>query len=179
MTMLFLFSCKQEIPKNELLEYDGKFPDESSTDIELIFSDDGIKSFVLTAPVLNTYTPNDSQPDRNYMDCPEGIKIVSYDENGFEQSILTADYAISEQHTRTMEARKHVVVTNLIKHETIETEQIIWDKNNKKIFSNVEVKQIKADGTINYGDGFEADEKFTKYVVWNPRGEVLAEDIDD
>ena len=176
MKMLFLFSCQHEIPKNELLEYNGKQPDESSTDIEIIFSDEGIKSFVLTAPILNTYSPTDEHPELNYMDCPEGIKIISYDEDGNEQSILTADYAISEQHKRTMEARHNVVVTNLIKNETIETEQIIWDKGSKKIFSNVEVKQIKADGTVNYGDGFEADEKFTKYVVWNPRGEVLADE---
>ncbi|MCQ2287214.1 MAG: LPS export ABC transporter periplasmic protein LptC [Bacteroidales bacterium] len=179
MTMLFLFSCQQEIKKNSLLEYGGKYPDESSSDIQIIFSDEGIKSFELFAPVMNTYNPTDSHPEINYMDCPKGIKIISFDELGNEQSILTADYAINDQHNRIMEARHHVVLKNMEKNETIETEQIIWDKPSAKIYSKVLVKQTKADGTVNYGDGFDADEKFTKYTVWHPRGEVLAADINE
>ena len=76
-----------------------------------------------------------------------------------------------------METSKNVVITDLVKHESIKTEQIIWDKLNKRIYSEVEVTQIKADGTINKGDGFEADEKFTRYAIKNPRGEMLTTNV--
>jgi hypothetical protein len=45
------------------------------------------------------------------------------------------------------------------------------------IYSDVEITQIKADGTMNKGDGFEANEKFTKYTVKNSRGEFLVDDL--
>jgi len=76
-----------------------------------------------------------------------------------------------------MEASKNVVIIDLIKQESILTEKIIWDKMNKRIFSDVEVTQIKADGTINNGDGFESDERFTKYTIIYPRIEILAEEL--
>lgn len=175
MTMLFLFSCSNDLKKNMMLEYEGKYPDESSTDVEIIYSDNGKKNFVIYAPLMNRYVPTEDAPECNYMDFPKGIKIVSFDEEGNEQSVLTADYAINDQHIRRMEARQNVVITNLQKHETIESEQIIWDKSNQKIYSETLVKQTKADGTVNYGDGFDADERFTKYTVWHPRGEMIAE----
>lgn len=159
------------------MAFEGKYPDESATDMEIVFSDAGKKSFVLTAPLLNKYYEegNTENPYVSYMDCPHGITIISYDERGEEQSVLTADYAISEEQTRRMEARNNVVIKNLAKNESIETEQIIWDKSKRKIYSTVEVRQIRADGTVNIGDGFDADEKFTQYSVWNPRGEMIAE----
>jgi hypothetical protein len=76
-----------------------------------------------------------------------------------------------------MEAQKNVVIVDLVKQETILTEKIIWDQKNKRIYSDVEITQIKADGTINKGAGFEADEKFTKYAIIKPRGEILAEEL--
>lgn len=173
--MLFLFSCSGDLKENALLEYEGKYPDESSTDIEIIFSDNGKKNFEIYAPLMNSYAPTEDKPDQNYMDFPKGIKIIAFDDDGNEQSIMTADYAINDQHIRRMEARSHVVITNLQKNETIESEQIIWDKSNQRIYSEMPVKQIKADGTVNYGDGFDADERFTKYTVWHPRGEMIAE----
>jgi LPS export ABC transporter protein LptC len=170
--MAFAISCSNDpYKKNTPLEFDGKFPDESASNIEITLSDSGKISFTLFAPVLNKYSG-----ENPYMDFPRGIKITSYS-NGEKQSVLTADYAISEDWTQRMEASKNVVITDLVKHESIKSEQIIWDKLNKRIYSEVEVIQIKADGTINRGDGFEADEKFTRYAIKNPRGEMLTTDV--
>ena len=153
------------------MEYDGKFPDESARNIEIIMSEEGKITFTLFAPVMNKYFG-----DHPYMDFPEGITVSSYT-NGEKQSTLTANYAINEERTQRMEAHGNVVIVDLIKQESILTEKIIWDQINKRIFSDVEVTQIKADGTINQGDGFEADEKFTKRTIKNPRGEILAEEL--
>ncbi len=168
--MLF-FSCSNGNDTVKLYEYEGKFPDESAKNMELVMSDSGVVNFTIYAPLMNKY-----YGEEPYMDFPEGIKITSYS-NGVKQSVLTADYAISKEKQGLMMAQKSVVITDLLKHESIKTEKIIWDKANKKIYSDVPVKQIKADGTINTGDGFEADERFTKYVVFRPRAEVFVEDL--
>ncbi len=169
--IVLFFSCGSKNNRIEVYEYNGKYPDESAKDIELVMSDSGVISFILYAPVMNKYIG-----DSSYMDFPEGIKIISFS-NGEQQSVLTADYAISEEREGRMEAHKNVVITDLKKHESIKTEELIWDKATKEIYSNVAVKQIKADGTINTGDGFNADERFTKYVVFRPRAQVIVEDL--
>ena len=169
--LLCINSCNSGAEKTTLLEYAGKFPDESARNIEIIMSEEGKITFTLFAPVMNKYFG-----DNPYMEFPEGIMVASYT-NGEKQSTLTADYAINEEHTQRMEAHGNVVIVDLVKQESILTEKIIWNKVGKRIFSDVEVTQIKADGTINQGDGFESDEKFTKYTIRNPRGEILAEEL--
>lgn len=170
--MVLFFSCGRNKESVMPKEYNGKFPEESATDIHVVFSDAGIVSFELFAPTLNKY-----MGDTVYMDCPDGITIYAYDEWGEKQSVLTADYALSMEVPPRMEASKNVVIKDLKKNETIETEQIIWDKHKQIIYSVVLVKQTKADGTVNYGDGFEADEHFSKYKVFNPRGEMIVEEL--
>lgn len=164
----FFVSCQSSFTKVSPKEFDGKFPDESAVNIELVFSDSGKTSFTIYAPILNKY-----YGDSAYMDCPKGVTIISYDEWGNKQSILTADYAINEERSLRMEARNNVIITDLKKNESILSEQIIWDKRTKRIYSDVEVCQINSDGTKNYGDGFDADERFTQYTVRRPRGEML------
>lgn len=170
--VLFVSCGTQEFSKNQLLEYEGKFPDESANDVEITFSDSGRVSFEIFAEMLNKYNG-----DSPYMDCPKGIRIVSYDANGEQEAILTSEYAISEEMTQRMEARTHVIITNVKNGDTLKTEKIIWDKANKRIYSDTEVRQIRSDGTVNIGDGFDADERFTKYTVRNPRGEIIADNL--
>ena len=167
---LFFYSCHSH-SKITLLEYDGKFPDESARNIEILMSEGGQIIFTLYAPLMNKY-----YGENPYIDFPEGIIVSSYS-NGIKHSTLTANYAITEENTQHYEALGNVTIVDLIKEESILTEKIIWDKRNKRIFSDVEVTQIKANGAINKGDGFESDEKFTKYVIKNPHGEFIAEEL--
>jgi len=154
-----------------MLEYDGKFPDESVRNIEVVMSENGEISFTLYAPLMNKYFG-----ENPYTDFPEGIIVASYS-NGEKNSTLSANYAINEEFSQRYEARGNVVIVDLVKEESILTEKLIWDKNNRRIYSDVEITKIKADGTIDKGDGFESDEKFTKYSIKNPRGEILAEEL--
>lgn len=154
-----------------MLEYDGKFPDDSYRNIEITMSEEGEVAFVVYAPVMNKYLG-----DNPYMDFPEGIIVSSYS-GGEKQSTLTADYAINDERIEIMEAHRNVVIVDLIKQESILSEKMIWDKRNKRIFSDVEVTQVKADGTINKGDGFESNERFTNYVIKKPRLEFPVEEL--
>lgn len=171
-SMVFFIACSEDFSTVSLLEYNGQFPEESAKHITITLSDSGITSFTIYAPVFNKYLG-----DSSYTDCPNGVEVTSFDHFGNKQSVLTADYAISRDKTEVMEAHKNVVITDLQKNETIETEKIIWDKKKKRIYSDVMVKQIKADGSINIGDGFDADERFTQYSIRKPRGEMVTNEL--
>ncbi len=165
--MVFLISCNKDKEGSKLLSYQGKYPDESAQNITITISDSGIVSFVVSTPILNRYASDTV----NYTDCPEGITITSYTESGNKQAIITADYA-SYENNSVYRASKNVVIKDVIKGDTLETEEIIWDQRTRTIYSNALVKQKKADGSVNYGDGFTADERFTKYTIIHPRGEM-------
>ena len=165
--MMFLLSCNQHKEGASLFSYHGKYPDESAQNITITMSDSGKVSFVVSTPILNRY----SLDTIKYVDCLEGIQITSYTEFGDKQAVVTADYAICENNS-VYKALHNVRICDVIKGDTLETEEIIWDQRTRTIYSNVLVKQKKADGSVNYGDGFTADERFTKYTIIHPRGEM-------
>lgn len=169
--MMFFVACNSKEKNSGLLEYEGKFPDESAENVTLTVSDSGIISFIVKTPVFNTY-----RTDSSYVDYPKGITAISYTERGEQQAVLTAKYACNINNSM-YKASKNVVIVDKIKGDTLETEEIIWDQRRKIIYSNVLVKQIKADGSINYGDGFEADERFTRYTIFHPHGEMVGLDF--
>lgn len=170
--VLFIACQEKDFSRNQLICIDGKYPEQSGSNLTITYSDSGRLSYQIIAPELNKYGDNEA-----YMDCPKGIKIISYDVFGREEAIMTADYAISNEATMEMEARSHVVITNTKKRDTIFTERIIWDKRQKRIYSDVPVRMVRSDGTVNRGSGFDADERFSKYTVRNPQGEILTDDI--
>ena len=69
-----------------------------------------------------------------------------------------------------MEARKNVVVVNQ-KGDRLNTEHLIWDEKKQKLISDEFVKITTKDQII-YGDGFEANEDFTKYKIFKTRGTI-------
>ncbi len=164
--MVFFASCSSQTPNNELLQYRGQFPDESAENMVLTISDSGVISFVVEAPVFNSYIG-----DSSYTDCPEGVKVLSFTEYGQEQAKLTAKYACNINNYM-YKASDSVVICDLMAGDTLLTEEIIWDQRKRRVYSNKLVTQHKADGSVNYGDGFEADERFSKYTIWHPRGEL-------
>ena len=169
--LVCVLSCHSRSKNVAILEYDGKYPDESARNIEIIMSDSGRITFSLYAPLMNSYLG-----DEPYTDFPEGVIASSYS-NGEKHATITANYAINRENLQLIEARGNVVIVDLAKEESILTEKIIWDQRNKRVFSDVEVTQIKADGTVNKGDGFESNEKFTKYTIINSRGEFIADEL--
>jgi LPS export ABC transporter protein LptC len=168
-----MLSCKNDIAKVNSLTAVDKQPDEQAKDISVIYSDSGKVQFVLTSKVMNKFINNDS-----YIEFPKGIKLVSYDESGVAKTTLTANYAISYEARKSMEARSKVLIINHLNEEIIETEHIVWDQLKNIIYSDVSVKRTNKSGVM-YGDGFDADETFSKYTIRNPRITMFIEERKD
>ena len=63
-----------------------------------------------------------------------------------------------------------VVVVNE-KGERLSTQELTWNKEKKKIYTDKYV-QIETEDAILRGDGFEADERFTRYKILKPKGPI-------
>jgi len=172
LVMMLFAACKDKESHTKLLEFEGKFPDESAENMTITVSDSGRTAFIVNTPMLNRY----DNPDTSYTDCPKGIAITSFNDYGHKQAIITANYAC-QINNNLFKATDNVIIYDLSSGDSVITDEVIWDQRKRSIYSTKSVKQIKGDGSVNYGDGFEADERFTKYTITHPHGEMVGYDF--
>lgn len=170
---IVMFGCKNDIAKVNSLTAVDKHPDEQAKDITVVYSDSGRVDFVLSSVLMNKFLNNDP-----YVEFPKGLKLTSYDRIGAVRTTLVANYAINYEGRKSMEARGKVVIKNHQTDEVIETEHIVWDQLKNTIYSDVFVKRTNKIGVM-YGDGFDADETFSKYTIRNPRATFYFEERKD
>lgn len=167
-----LFSCENDIELVNQLSLKDNSPFEISHNIELIYSEKGNVSLMVKAPILERYTG-----DRPYLEMTQGIEVFFFDSIMNVTSKLTANYAISYENEKITEVRNNVVVINE-KEEQLNTEHLIWDEQNGTISSEVFVK-ITTEKEVLFGDGFESDERFERWIIKKPKGTFVINDESD
>jgi len=100
----------------------------------------------------------------------KGVDLVIFDALGKQNAHLTSTTGDFDSESQGMIARGNVVlITNTGRR--IETEELHYDPNTKRIWSNVHTVLIE-NGKRSTGDGFTADDQFTNVTVRNPKGSV-------
>jgi len=171
---IMLFSCENDMAVvNEMTRRDT-LPAVTSYQIQVYYSENGRPQFILEAPVAAFYTGDDPKQE-----FTEGFHVTFFDSLMNKKSELMADYGVSYEKRKMMEARSNVIVINHEKNERLNTEHMVWDQDKKKIFSDVFVK-ITTPGDVLFGEqGFESDESFNNWVIHKPSGEFeIKEDSD-
>jgi LPS export ABC transporter protein LptC len=105
-----------------------------------------------------------------YLEMPRGVNVLFYAGDMKMQSSMTANYAKRYERSGLMEAKNDVVVVNE-KGEKLNTEHLIWDEANDRIYSDEFVKITTAEEII-YGTGFESNMYFTRYKIFNIKGVI-------
>ncbi len=170
--LLFLFvatGCKNDIDEVNRLNENDTIPTMYAKDVSIAQSESGFLKYNLTAPLLFRYETKEGV----VVKFPEGFKVVFFDSINPDKirTEITARYGINKETQKIMEARSDVVVINHLKSEQLNTEQLIWDQNTRKVFSDVFVK-ITTPDRILYGDGMQSDEAFNHWRIRKPRGEM-------
>lgn len=160
-----LLSCVNDPQEVNSLTEKNTGPINTAENIEILYSDSAKLKARVTAPVLEKYAG-----EKPYLLFPKGVKAYFYDSNKEMNSWLTAKYAINYENEKRMEAKKDVEVMNT-KGERLNTEHLVWDQGEKKLYSEVFVKITTKEEVI-YGDGFEANEDFTKYRIKKIKGTI-------
>ena len=165
--MTILFSCENDIRKINLVTASDSVPTSTVKNITLVRSVSGKVVLELTAPLLKTYEGEDP-----YSEFPNGMKIVFFDSLMNITSQLTAEYGISHDKQKIMEARTNVVVVNNKKNEQVNTEKLTWNQVTRKISSDKFVK-ITTPEKIIMGEGFDSDETMDNYTIKKLKGTIL------
>lgn len=159
------FSCENDIKVINTIGNKDYLPVESAKDVETIYSDSGRVVMLMKAPQLDRYTG-----EKNYIEMPKGVSLFFYDSLKNVKSYLTANYAISHEKEKIMEAKNNVVVVNE-KNEQLNTEHLVWDER-KGIFYSDKFVKINTGKEILMGEGMESDERFDRWKIKHPKGSI-------
>lgn len=138
-------------------------PVDTSTGVEIIYSDSAKVQAKLITPELLHY-----KTAKPYYEMKKGVTVIMYDDMLNETTRITSDYAIQRENEKIVELRKNVVVTNE-KGETFKSEELIWDQNTRRCYSNQLVTIITSSQTI-HGTSFWAKEDFSYYEITQSTG---------
>lgn len=160
-----LSGCENDLEKVKLYGKGKELPIESGRNIKILYSDSARVQVEVNAPVLDRY-----DTENPYVEMPQGLRAFFYNDRMEVKSRLTADYGIRHERQQRMEARKNVVVVNE-KGEQLNTEHLIWDEKQEKLRSDQFVKITTKDEII-FGNGFEANQDFSKYRIFKIKGTI-------
>lgn len=168
--LLKTVSCETDIERIKSFSEDALMPSQRMVNAEIVYTDSARLQLRLKAPEINHYTREAEQSS----EFPEGVFAEFFDRDGNVESSLSAKYAIHYTDKGLWEAREAVEVINR-EGEVLNTEQLFWDENQKIIYSNSFVK-ITRPNEIIMGEGFDADETFTRWKIKKIQGTIYIGD---
>ena len=168
--LTLFFSCTNDLETvNSIVNLSEK-PMIYAKDVEIVRTDSGkivLKGFAKESSYFL------SEKD-TFLEFKKGFKIETFKEYPIVESSITAEYGKHWEKRKIWEARTNVVTQN-IKGEMLNTEQLFWDENKHIIYSNSFCRVTTADGIIT-GNSFEADETFNKWTLKKGKGTINVKD---
>ncbi len=165
-----LFSCENDMMAVIKLSSKDSIPDVTIKNVHVKQSEMGKLTLELTAPKMISFQARDA-----YTEFPDGLRIVFFDSIMQPKTELTANYGISWDSRRTMQARGNVIIKNFQKHEQLNTESLLYNRNMKQISTDDFVKITQPDKII-MGKGMESDEMFNNWVIRNVSSTIYVEE---
>ena len=165
----FFFSCDQSeelgLPENFDINV------ERAEQVEIFYSDSAQVKVKISGPTM-LYHVSKSDPVQEF---PDGVLVDFYGDNGQKTSQLTAKHGMRYERTEKVVVSDSVVWKSVL-NEMIETEELIWQENIKKIFTK-KFARITRPNEIIFGYGFEADQSFKNAKINAVTGRLKIEDI--
>lgn len=170
MAASILLSCNKGIGEAEKLDL-STTPMQKIDNMFAVQTENGKVAMRLEAPLMEHYEGDDESYDL----FPLGISVFAYTEDGLLESIIVADNARhvspknagSGQEDELWEAFGDVILHNVIKQETMETDTIYWDRTNEEVYTDCYVKMYSPDG-FTQGYGMRSDDRVRNARLYNP-----------
>lgn len=168
LALVLLCSCENDLNQIALLTQKGKVvPTESSTNLNVLYTDSGAMQFRLKAPLMEHYVIGVKDP---YSEFLKGVYIEHYGDDNMVKSTIKANYAIRYDVSKKMEAKYKVEIVN-VNGEILKTEHLVWDEEKNKIYTDAFVEIVTKRERIQ-GTGMEANEDFSEWEIKNVIGSL-------
>jgi LPS export ABC transporter protein LptC len=160
-SIVFLVACSQK-KNTKPIVYSG--PLKQAENIVVRYTEKERLKSILQAKKLNVFQNGDKE-------FPEGIYVEFYNAAGKMTSTLKANTAYFFKEENKWRGRGKVEVVNIAKQQQLNTEELFWKPDTKKIFTDKFVTITDREDVI-YGTGLTADQDLSNYSLKNTSGDV-------
>lgn len=158
--ILPFYGCSQSEVK-KTIEYTG--PIREVEKMETFYTENDKMKAKVMADVVYEFQNGDRE-------FPKGLYLEFYNEFGKLESVLKANHAYFFKEENKWRGRGKVEVKNIETDEQLNTEELFWKPNEKKIFTESFVT-IRQQGDVIYGTGLDAKQDLSDYKIRHPYGE--------
>jgi lipopolysaccharide export system protein LptC len=141
---------------------------EEATQVESYLSEGSLVKGKLTAP----YMLRIQKADSPYAEFPRSLHVDFYNAAMVIESKLDALYGKYLQNQNKVYLRDSVVVKNVLKGDTLHSQELWWDQKTERFYTDKPVR-IYTKTKILFGTGMEADQNFKWYKITHLTGSIL------
>jgi LPS export ABC transporter protein LptC len=161
-----VFSCKGHLSEADKLDL-NKIPIRVVDSMFFVQSENGRLKTRVEAPRMESY----EYDTLNFDLFPKGIRVFGYGEDGVLETTIVSQMARHDKVPGTdkekWSAYGNVVVRNILKQETMETDTLYWDSKTHEIWTDCYVRLHSETGFMQ-GYGMRSDEMARNAVLMNP-----------
>ena len=133
----------------------------------MVQTDNGGLKMRVEADVMERYD-NDTC---SYELFPKGLHVFAYSEEDMLETVLHSNNArhfkSKKSNTEMWSAFGNVIVQNIMKQQTLETDTLYWDQANKEIYTDCYVRMFTNDDFMQ-GFGMRSDEMARNAILFRP-----------
>lgn len=159
-----VFSCRGKLSEAENLNL-GDAPIQTVDSMFYVETTNGNLKMRVEADIMERYE-NDTC---SYELFPKGLAVYTYTDKDKLETLLYSDNAMhfksKKKSIEKWSAFGNVVVQNVIKQETLETDTLYWDQARKEIYTDCYVRMFSNDGFMQ-GYGMRSDEMARSVVIF-------------
>lgn len=162
-----VFGCGGKLKEADKINL-AETPTQVVNDMFAVNTDDGLVKQRFESAVMLKFVTDSIDYDL----FPNGLQVYGYTEEGLLETIIMADRAKhvaagKRSSGELWEATGNVVVSNVIKKETMETDTLYWDRKKEEIYTDAYVKLYSQDGMMQ-GYGMRSDDRARNAILLRP-----------
>ena len=169
MMMTLLQACKDDIISHDFRVTPADVKNEILTDVAILYSD----SAVVRVKISGKELVRSLDADQSKEEFTKGVFVEFFDQNGQITSTLKADYAFRSENKDEITVQGNVLLTSN-KNETMETDELIWNKNKEQVYTEKFVL-VKTPAERAWGHGFVSNQNFTEWRIKGFEGQLPAD----
>lgn len=168
-------SCKNDLGQVDAFMRDKTIPSTVIDTFSMIRSDSGRVVMRMRADRV-VLEPSPKDPSLTDRKASGGVEIILYKAGTDSvKARLTSHRAIEHASNGLSEALGDVVVVNDT-GDTIRTERLLWDRRKHIFYTDLFARIVRDGDVMMPRKGFEADENFRWYNLFNSQGDICIED---
>jgi LPS export ABC transporter protein LptC len=167
LSIIFLISCEDDKKDTKRVEYKG--PISEVYGINMSYTDSARLVVRMSTEAQLTM----ANEDKKY---PKEVRVFFFDKLGNNTTKLRGDSAIYLKVNNLYRVMGRVQINNQVKNETLETDELFWSPDTKKIYSNKPV-DIKTPDQVIHGMGMDSNQDFTEYTIRKVTGVVSVKSL--